>query len=256
LHALLAVAVLSMGLGACAVVEGLSQYSKESCGQDCDDDGGADAGEPHRDGGVQDDGGAEDAPAVSTDTGGPDVLDASDGGSTTPESGTDAGGCGPVDTVDNCGACGVQCNTTTGTPSCTGTTCNYTCSTGRSNCNTTAPDTDGCECATPSCCGSDCETTHADGVGQAYYNCNAVRTYSEAAALTACAAYAASVGSNGSNCVGGLTCPGSSVPTVCFTTSGGECASYCWQYTGVYADGGPGTVWDCSCPAHVIGSWN
>jgi hypothetical protein len=24
----------------------------------------------------------------------------------------------------------------------------------------------------------------------------------------------------------------------------------------VYADGGPGTVWDCACPAHIVGSWN
>jgi hypothetical protein len=24
----------------------------------------------------------------------------------------------------------------------------------------------------------------------------------------------------------------------------------------VYADGGPGTVWDCACPAHMVGAWN
>jgi hypothetical protein len=244
-RAVLAIAVLATALGACAVVEGLSQYSKESCGAACDEDGGGDSGQVERDASA-----AHDGPTLSTDAGG-GVVDASDAGSTVVES-----GCGPLDTVDNCGACGTACSTTTGTPSCTGSTCTYVCSSGRSNCNTTAPDTDGCECATPSCCGTVCQTTHADGVGQPYFNCNAPATYSETAAISACTAYAESVGSSGADCVGGLTCPGSTVPTVCFTTSGGQCATYCWQYTGVYADGGPGTVWDCACPAHVVGSWN
>jgi hypothetical protein len=53
-----------------------------------------------------------------------------------------------------------------------------------------------------------------------------------------------------------LYCKGSTTPTVCFTNSTGMCASYCWQYSGVYADAGPGTVWDCTCPANLIGSWN
>jgi hypothetical protein len=52
-----------------------------------------------------------------------------------------------------------------------------------------------------------------------------------------------------------LTCPGSSAPTICFG-SGTTCSNYCWQYSGVYADAGPGTVWDCTCPAHRVGSWN
>jgi hypothetical protein len=237
-RAALAAAVFTIGLGACSVVEGLSSYSKENCGQGCEQGADVDAA-------PQGDGGPEKGP----DAGSPDVWEAG----SAPDS---AGGCGTPDTVDNCGACGVKCNKTTGTPSCAGATCTYVCAAGHSNCNASSPDTDGCECATPGCCGTGCETTHTDGVGQAYFDCNPRATYTEAAAFAACTAYAKSVGSSGANCVGPLTCTGSSVPTVCFTTSGGQCASYCWQYTGVYADGGPGTVWDCACPAHVMGSWN
>jgi hypothetical protein len=260
LRALLVFAVLTTGLGACALIEGLSEYSKEDCSQGCGDDGSSDGAEPPRD-----DGSTTPDVSMTTDTGtrpdvsdagSVDVADASDGGSAVPESGADAGGCGPLTSVDNCGSCGVQCSATTGTPSCTGTTCAYVCTAGRSDCNTAAPDTDGCECATPGCCGSACQTDHSDGVGQSYFDCNQPATYTEMTAFSACAAYALSVGSSATNCVGGLTCRGSSVPTVCFTSSSGSCATYCWQYTGVYADSGPGTVWDCACPAHRVGGWN
>ena len=255
---MLSVAVLSTGLGACAVVEGLTQYSKEDCSQGCDE-GGLDAAEAGHDAGSNPDGaadgGAGDGGAGNADTGS-DVADASDGSSSVPESGADTGGCGPLDSVDHCGACGVQCNKTTGTPSCTGATCTYVCTAGHSDCNTAPPDTDGCECATPGCCGSSCQTSHADGVGQSYFDCNPAATYTEATAVSACTAYAVSVGSSAASCVGPLTCSGSPVPTVCFTNTAGKCANYCWQYTGVYADAGPGAVWDCACPAHRVGSWN
>jgi hypothetical protein len=45
----------------------------------------------------------------------------------------------------SCGGCGQACNTTTGTPSCTGSTCTYVCNTGRKDCATTPPNLDGCE---------------------------------------------------------------------------------------------------------------
>jgi hypothetical protein len=257
-RAVLAVAILATGLGACALVEGLSQYSKEDCSQGCDDHGGPDATAPGQDGGATPDGGStrDDADAGSFHVADA-VADASDGGSTVAESGDDTGGgCGPLTSVDNCGGCNVRCNGTTGAPSCTGGTCTYVCTAGRSDCNTAAPDTDGCECATPACCGSACQSSHSDGVGQSYFDCNPPATYTEMTAFSACAAYALSVGSSAASCVGGLTCRGSSVPTVCFTSSSGSCATYCWQYTGVYADGGPGTVWDCACPANRVGGWN
>jgi hypothetical protein len=253
LRAVLAGAALTAGLGACALVEGLSHYSKENCSEGCDGDGGAEGG---LDAAEAPDQGADTAPD-GADGGSLPVADASDGGSTVAESGgnTDSG-CGPLTSVDHCGACDVQCSATTGAPSCTGATCTYVCAAGRSDCSTTAPDTDGCECATPGCCGSACQTTHSDGVGDSYFDCNPSGTYTEMTAISACTAYALSVHSTAANCVGPLTCKGSSVPTICFTNSSGSCANYCWQYTGVYADGGPGTVWDCACPAHLVGGWN
>jgi hypothetical protein len=246
-------AILATALGGCAVVEGLSQYGKVDCSQGACDD----ASEPAPDGTAPTDGGAGNG-----DTGSVGAADASDGGAYDAGPGDaapggDAGGCGPLNSVDHCGACGAACDTQTGTPSCTGATCTYACLAGRSDCNTTAPDTDGCECVTPGCCASGCQTSHADGVGQSYFDCNPAATYSEATAIAACTAYAASVGASAASCVGPLTCPGSAVPTICFSSGGaGKCANYCWQYTGVYLDGGPGTVWDCACPAHRVGSWN
>lgn len=252
---MLSLAAFAVALGACAAIEGLTQYNKEDCSQGGCDDTGADSTGPGHDGGTASDGGPAGADA---DTGSVVVPDASDGGSTVTDSGTgDTGGCGPLNSVDNCGACGVRCNATTGTPSCTGATCTYACTAGHSDCKTAPPDTDGCECATPGCCGSSCQTSHSDGVGQSYFDCNPPATYSETSALSACAAYAVSVGSTAAACIGPLTCPGSPVPTICFSNGAGKCANYCWQYTGVYADGGPGTVWDCTCPAaHVVGGWN
>jgi hypothetical protein len=261
LHVVLPAAILATVLGACALVDGLSQYSKVDCSQGGCDDGGLDAAEPAHDGAAPADGGAGGGDTGSDDTGSVGVADASDGGAHDAGSGDtgtggDAGGCGSLNSVDNCGACGVRCNTQTGTPSCTGATCTYACLAGHSDCNTTAPDTDGCECPTPGCCGSGCQTSHADGVGQSYFDCNATGTYSEATAIAACTAYAVSVGASAASCIGPLTCKGSSVPTICFSSGGGACANYCWQYTGLYEDGGPGTVWDCACPAHMVGGWN
>jgi hypothetical protein len=214
-RAALAVALLATGLGACALVEGLSQYSKEDCSNGCGEDGGFDAAAPVYDGGATPDGadsGFLRADASDGETGGltPDGGEGGlgpDTGSTAAEAGADTG------------ACGVQC-------------------------------------ATPGCCGSACETGHSDGVGQSYFDCNPPSTYTEMAAFSACTAYALTVGSNATSCVGPLYCKGSSAPTICFTNSSGSCATYCWQYSGVYAGAGPGTVWDCACPAHMVGSWN
>jgi hypothetical protein len=253
-RAVLSLAALATAMGGCAAIEGLTQYDKQDCSQGCDDGGGLDATAPGHDGGAPPDGGPGGADADAASVG----ADASDGGSSGVESGGgDAGGgCGPLNVVENCGACGVQCSKTTGTPSCTGATCTYVCTAGHSDCNTAPPDTDGCECATPGCCGSSCQTSHSDGVGQSYFDCNPPKTYSETSAFSACTAYAQSVGSTAAACIGPLTCTGSSTPTICFSNGAGKCASYCWQYTDVYADGGPGTVWDCTCPAHVVGGWN
>ncbi len=243
-------AILASALGACAAIEGLDQYTNGDCSQDCDD-GGLDGTHPHPDA-AADDGDATSGfeSGSGSDSGG--TLDGDDGVAP----GGDASGCGPVTSVDNCGACGVQCNMMTGTPSCTGATCTYACVAGHSDCNTAPPNTDGCECATPACCGAGCQTSHADGVGQSYFDCNPAKTYTESSAIAACTAYALSVGSTAASCKGPLYCSGSMAPTICFSTTSGQCSNYCWQYAGTYSNQGPGTVWDCACPAHMIGTWN
>ena len=82
-------------------------------------------------------------------------------------SGTDTDGCETsLTTAANCGACGKACDTKNSqAASCDdGTTCSYTgCNSGYADCNTTEPDTDGCETkvasATCNACGTSCDTT-------------------------------------------------------------------------------------------------
>jgi hypothetical protein len=78
-------------------------------------------------------------------------------------------GCGPTNTVTNCGQCGAACDTTHSTPSaCTGGACQYTCNAGWGDCQPAPPDTNGCE--TPlttalncTACGVACDTVHSNG---------------------------------------------------------------------------------------------
>lgn len=70
--------------------------------------------------------------------------------------------------LDNCGACGTKCDTTTGSPSCDGTACSYACSPGKLDCDTAAPNTNGCETSASSTltcggCGNKCNLTNASG---------------------------------------------------------------------------------------------
>jgi hypothetical protein len=125
---------------------------------------------------------------------------------------------------------------------------------GNSDCNKgTAPNTDGCECATPGCCSSSCETTHSDGVGQSYYDCNPLGTYSSVTAIEACTAYANSVGGSAANCSDGWTCTGDTIADVCYgNTAGTVCSTYCWGYAGAEAS----FVYTCACPDAKAGvSW-
>jgi hypothetical protein len=107
-------------------------------------------------------------------------------------------------TTANCGACGVSCNAANSVDAgCGPTGCTYACAPGFANCNTTSPssNTGGCACSTPACCaasgatpggggpGYACETTHSTGVGQSFYDCFPLETYSEAEAMAACARY-------------------------------------------------------------------
>src|SRR5205814_6329466 len=97
----------------------------------------------------------------------------------------------------SCGACGVACDSTTGKPSCNGSTCSYACNAGLGDCNAaTAPDTDGCETSlttNTNCgvCGNTCSkntscTAHSNGLGQSYYDCFKTGTYDVTTATDAC----------------------------------------------------------------------
>jgi hypothetical protein len=174
----------------------------------------------------------------------------------------DTNGCeSSLNSTTSCGACNATCNTNTGAASCNGSTCTYQCNSGLIDCNSgNAPDTDGCECATPACCGGSCQTTHADGVGQSFYDCNASGTYNQSQAQAACTAFtgSASACSPSTVCCGGnivVLCLGTTSKSVC-GSSGGKC--YCWQYDGT----NPGRVeaegsgCKASCGSNTDPQWN
>ncbi len=238
----LAATVLSTaGLGACAALAGIDAFSKGDCnGGDCGDGGDASVGD---DGPAPGDAPAIDrdaapgAPDATADAGGADAA-SGDAAQDAPGGGDAGSDCGPVDTTANCSACGVACDTThSNGASCNGTTCQYTgCSSGYSNCDKTAPDQNGCECATPGCCSSQCQTVHSNGVGQSFYDCNPQGTHTLGAAIEACLAYATTVGGNANDCIGGWGCPpgNTSNQAVCYSATGGMnvCSNYCWTYFG------------------------
>lgn len=79
-------------------------------------------------------------------------------------------GCGPVDTVDNCGQCGRTCDQTHSQgAACNGSGCTYSgCASGYGDCDASAPNTSGCETpttTTSNCtgCGIACDTSHSVG---------------------------------------------------------------------------------------------
>lgn len=172
--------------------------------------------------------------------------------------------CTLLTTTSNCSACGDKCNlTNAASATCNGTKCSYTCNTGDSDCNSSvAPDTDGCECATPACCGTSCETTHNDGVGQSYYDCDPLYansptcTYSQAAATEACDAYATAQG-HPTYCELFDPCTTGTVRTytICYTDGHNNAVNYCWGFT---CGTDSGWIESTTCPATQQGSstWN
>ncbi|MGH7270240.1 MAG: hypothetical protein ACREJ3_07385, partial [Polyangiaceae bacterium] len=256
-----ALMVLACALPACGLIGGVGGYVQGD-GADASLDRTRDSSSM-----LQPDGRGDDGPASGagdgddatmsnelTDAGG-DGASGTDGdlgdGSPTADAGTDAAleaglnadagtsdagrsdsGCGLTNTVESCGVCGRACNSTTGTPSCNGASCSYTCNTGRADCNSEAgPDTDGCECSGNGCCRTGCQTSHDNGVGKSYFDCSGTDTHSQTEAQLACQAY------TGSPCT-----PSQSGPCNCFIllcgpsaksycgTVGSSC--YCWQYSG------------------------
>jgi len=208
-------------------------------------EGGGDAAPPS-DGGGNDSGGGDGA-----------TGDGASGDGPTGDAGSDAEppDCGPLTSTSNCGACGAVCTPTWASgDSCNGLTCSYTCQSGHSDCNAgVGQNTDGCECTTPGCCTNACQTTHSNGVGQSFYDCNATSTFSLTTALEACTAYAVSVGGTAASCKDGFTCTGSKPPfQVCFVTGSGSCSNFCWGYSGTQG----GNVYTCSCPNTTTANWD
>ena len=168
-----------------------------------------------------------------------------------------ADGCETPSSPDNCSACGRACDRKTGTPTCTGTTCRYTCNTGHSDCNAgSAPNLDGCECATPQCCGTGCQTTHSNGVGQNFYDCFTLGTYNALQQLAACAAFTG----DAAKCmnVNMPSCPAFLLnPTMAVCSMGSQCD--CWFLPAPGATQGTvqastGNV--CGCPLGNSPTWN
>ncbi len=253
--ALAATLLLTAAVGSCAAISGLDRYSNG------EGDASGDAG-----GGASDDGGADSPSGPSgdstTDRGSlGDVVEAAMGSDASDAARVDASppiDCGVPDTLSNCGACGASCSTTTGTPACNGTTCSYTCNAGLADCNaSTAPDTDGCECAAATmasqgtvggCCSGKCQTQHSDGLGQSFYDCNPPNTFTVTTALEACTAF-----TGDSTKCSTMTCnPKGAV--VC-SAGAGNCD--CWMYQGNlvgYVDVNATTT--CYCPISTDPKWN
>ena len=230
----------------CAAIAGIDQFAEGPCaGGDCDG-GGIDANK----GDAPIDQSAGDQSAKDVVAQDVATSDASDAG--TNDDGGGGGDCGATNTITNCSGCGLACDVVhSNSPACNGVTCGYaSCHVGYSDCNTTAPDTDGCECATPSCCGSACATTHSTGLGESYYDCTAKSTYNSTQAMEACAAY---TGSQSLCSTSGCTGPGSNM--VACGTSNGICA--CWNYSGtIMTHVTTSTNSTCYCPTSTDPTWN
>src|SRR5208282_5635146 len=131
----------------------------------------------------------------------------------------------------NCGGCGVTC---TAGHSCNGGVCSGACSNGQ-----------------PACPSGACQTTHSNGLGQNYYDCNPLGTYTSVTATEAGSAYELSIGGTAANVSGGWSCTGSSLVSVCATNTSGN-PLFCWGYQGSET----GQVAGGNCPWTSIGPWN
>jgi hypothetical protein len=108
----------------------------------------------------------------------------------------------------------------------------------------------GCDplaCMTPACCGDICQTTHSNGAGQTYYDCNPIGAYGSAAAMAACTAFTG----DASRCSDGWYCSAGD-NQVCAVDDSDNCQKYCWTYSGPSL----GVLSDCRCPVAMIAPWN
>lgn len=279
---LTSLAIFAATAAGCAAISGLDQLEKIDCTVDCEAGGATnDATNDVTIGDARNDIGMNDVAVDSTDldagidtgvdSATDSATDARDGAVDAPgDSPADAppdappvdGGCGPTNTATNCGACGNACNTTTNTVRACGggTSCLYTCNSGRADCNAaTAPNLDGCECATTTCCGTACQTQHDNGLGNTFYDCVASGTYNVAQATEACVAFTNDAAQCNANffCTAGAD-GGVIAQLVCSDTSPTACA--CWTYSGVavghVANSGLTGPLNCQCPQTSHPMWH
>lgn len=232
----------------CALISGLDQYVKGG------DDASVDALADQTTSDVASDAPVADANNdVTPSDAGADVTDASVADVVVVDASDASSDCGATNTVANCSMCGAACNgTNASATSCTGATCQYTCKGGFSNCDASAPDLDGCECATPMCCGAGCGVTHNVGVNSLkYYDCVDAGTYDQTQAAKACTVY-----TNNQFACSLATCTNDAGDLLmCGGPDGGGCA--CWTYGGqavghVHLSGNA----TCFCADTNDPSWN
>jgi hypothetical protein len=288
-------AVIGLVGAGCAALSGLDALSEQACAPDCDG-GRAIDGAPVLDSGDSATSAGQDSALVPIDGEAADVYREASGGegggrdsgtaadapfeSSTevdtgaPDTGFDTG-CGPLDAIDNCSACGAQCMPDAGKDTqCNGVTCSYACEVDTLDCNQSiAPDLDGCECsargATQSqCCGTGCPQSHSydtDLTTSTFYDCVAPGAFNSTVAKDACNAYAGP--SDGGLCDIGFTftCRGLDggviSDMVCSNLYAGPCA--CWAYDGTQSGhmhigsaSGTASLANCLCPSTVDPSWN
>jgi len=149
----------------------------------------------------------------------------------------------------HCGNCTTSCPSG---QSCVSGTCQISgCGTGTANCD--GQSGNGCECQSSSCCGTSCQTRHCNGVGgdlgQHWYDCTAVATYTSVQASSACYAY------NPSGTCAGFTCGQGNA--IC-SNSGPKCI--CWGYSGAIAgkvfQSGKSNCSGLICPIPTDPSWD
>ncbi len=106
---------------------------------------------------------------------------------------------------------------------------------------------DGCAVGTP-VCEAGCPTMHSDGLGQSFYDCVPLNTYTLTEALAACAAF---TGHQDACANDPITCAAGD--QVC---SSGYSLCACWRYFGPNAGKVGGATPTCACPGSGAVSWH